>query len=63
MKALSIAETCKKIGVGRTLIYQLIEQGRLDARKLGNRTVILEDSADKLLDSLPRMGAEPSKAA
>jgi excisionase family DNA binding protein len=63
MKALRINATCDKLGVGRSKVYELVRAGKLDARKLGNRTVITEESADAFLESLPRMGAEPPQAA
>jgi helix-turn-helix protein len=42
------------LGVGRSLVYELIGRGDLDARKIGNRTVITADSIRRLLTAAPR---------
>ena len=41
-------------GIGRTLIYVEINAGRLVARKVGNKTIILRPDLLAWLDSLPR---------
>jgi excisionase family DNA binding protein len=61
MKALQIDAVCDKLGVGRTQVYKLIRAGKLDARKLGARTVVMEDSVDRVLESAPRI--EPRQAS
>ena len=38
--ALSINDTAKVLSLGRTSIYAMIADGRLDAFKLGRRTLI-----------------------
>ena len=38
---------------GRTTAYELIAQGKLDARKIGGRTVILAKSLRAYIASLP----------
>jgi excisionase family DNA binding protein len=38
--AVSIDEAARRLSVGRTLLYDLIRQGRMRAVKLGVRTVI-----------------------
>ena len=40
---MSIEETRAATGLGRTKLYQLINNGELKARKIGKRTVILKD--------------------
>ena len=40
--------------LSRSLLYVVIRQGALDARKLGGRTLILESDLQKFLRSLPR---------
>jgi excisionase family DNA binding protein len=52
-EALSIAEACAAIGIGRTKIYEAIGQGSLKARKLGKRTIILKDDLRAFLAALP----------
>ena len=58
----SVAEACEAIPCGRTMIYELIADRRLDARKLGNKTIITGDSVERLVETLPDAGlAKPSK--
>jgi len=53
--ALSIADACEMAGVGRTTIYAAIAEGRLKARKLGRRTLILRDDLTQFLVALPEI--------
>ncbi len=47
--AASINETAKALSLGRTSIYQLIREGRLETVKLGRRTLVKVDSIRRLL--------------
>lgn len=38
--AYSISEACRVSSLGRTRLYQLIGEGRLEVRKIGKRTLI-----------------------
>jgi len=49
--AYSIREACKASSLGRTTIYALIGQGRLQAVRVGGRTVIPAESLRNLLTS------------
>lgn len=49
----SIQEFADAIGVSRSLIYQALRQGQLTARKIGKRTVISAEDANKFLNRLP----------
>jgi excisionase family DNA binding protein len=49
----SIAEAAARSGIGRTVIYELINAGQLPARKCGRRTLILHDDLQRCLESLP----------
>lgn len=50
--ARSIEETLKVVPVGRTTLYGEIAAGRLKARKIGRRTVILASDLNAWLASL-----------
>jgi hypothetical protein len=49
----TIAEVTKISGLGRSTIYEAIGNGQLDARKAGNRTLIVATSLRSFLDNLP----------
>lgn len=46
--AISIADTIKALSLGRTKIYELINDGRLSAFKVGRRTLVKVDSIHAL---------------
>jgi hypothetical protein len=46
-------EACVALGIGRTLLYHLIAEGRVEVRKLGRRTVVFIPSLLKLMDGAP----------
>ncbi|MGO9681448.1 MAG: helix-turn-helix domain-containing protein [Beijerinckiaceae bacterium] len=52
-RAFSIREFSQAYRVGRTKIYEEIKAGRLRARKVGKRTVIIDDDAEDWLKRLP----------
>jgi excisionase family DNA binding protein len=56
--AYSVDETAVRAGVGRDKIYSAIREGHLAARKLGRRTLILQDDLDKFLRALPALELE-----
>ena len=47
----------KAIGVGRSKIYEEIRNGRLRAKKLGGRTLIIGKDASEYLSRLPDVNA------
>jgi excisionase family DNA binding protein len=47
--AVSINDTAKVLGLGRTSIYALIADGRLEAFKLGRSTLIRAESIRRLV--------------
>lgn len=49
--AVSINEAAKALSLGRSTIYVLISEGRLETRKIGKRTVIPTSSLAKLLEA------------
>lgn len=48
--AYSINETTQLLSMGRTSIYAMIADGRLESFKLGRRTLIKGDSIRRLVD-------------
>jgi len=48
--AISINDAAKVLGLGRTSIYSLVAVGRLEAFKLGRRTLIKTESVKRLVD-------------
>ena len=51
--AYTIADAAKASGIGRTTLYELIGAGKIEARKVGNRTLIPAESLRSCLASLP----------
>ena len=47
---LSVNETAKVLGLGRTSIYALIREGRIETVKLGRRTLVKTDSIRRLIE-------------
>jgi excisionase family DNA binding protein len=47
--ALSINDTAKTLGVGRTSIYAMLADGRLDAFHLGRRRLVRMESIRRLI--------------
>ncbi|WP_081863098.1 helix-turn-helix domain-containing protein [Azospirillum argentinense] len=52
--ALSVAEAKAKIGVGTTKFYELLNEGKIEAVKVGRKTLVLTDSLEKYVANLPR---------
>jgi len=48
--AYSIQDAVRATTLSRPRIYQLISQGKLRARKIGRRTLIMAESLQKLID-------------
>jgi len=48
---ISITAAAKALGLGRTTIYALIAEGRLDSIKVGSRHLIKTDSIRRLIAS------------
>jgi excisionase family DNA binding protein len=49
--AVSINDAAKTLGLGRTSIYVMIADGRLEAFKLGRRRLVKADSIRRLVAS------------
>ena len=48
--AYSINETARALSLGRTSIYALIGEGKLETLKLGRRTLVKAESVRRLVD-------------
>lgn len=60
-QALTCREVCRLTGLGRTKVNEEMREGRLRARKVGSRTLILAEDLDAWLESLPSRPIHPSK--
>lgn len=61
-KSWSIPEFAARHGIGQTSVYAEIKAGRLQARKMGARTIITREAEDAWLSALPVREAEQSAA-
>ena len=52
--ALSVRDAVRLSGISRSALYLRIAEGVIDARKAGGRTLIMADSLQKYIKSLPR---------
>jgi hypothetical protein len=48
-------ETEAILGISHASLYRLIGAGRLDARKLGGKTLITADSIERLVSEMPKV--------
>jgi hypothetical protein len=49
----SIDGTARRLGISRTKTYDLLNQGLLEAVKIGDRTIVTEPSIQKLIATAP----------
>jgi excisionase family DNA binding protein len=54
-QAYTIAQAAKAAGIGRSTLYAELSAGKLQARKLGRRTLILASDLSCWLSSLPTL--------
>ncbi len=47
--ASTVSTACSRLGIGRTLLYDLLKQGKLRKIKLGTRTLIPESELQRLI--------------
>lgn len=48
--AYTVPEACAAIGIGRTNLYKLASQKKVDLRKVGGRTVVTAASLHRLVE-------------
>jgi hypothetical protein len=53
MGALRIKDFCREYGIGSTRLWEVINSGALDVRRVGRRVLITRASAEAWLLSLP----------
>ena len=58
-RAISITNFGETYGPSRSTTYELIAQGKITARKIGRKTVIDVESADRWFASLPEADIRP----
>jgi hypothetical protein len=51
--AMTVSEFLRWASIGRTKFYAELKSKRLVARKLGTKTIVLRDDAQRWLNSLP----------
>jgi hypothetical protein len=54
-EGLSLAQASTVAGIGRTKLYEAINDGLLTARKFGKRTIILRGDLQRFLNALPEV--------
>jgi excisionase family DNA binding protein len=63
MRALSVEEVLEITGISRPTFYEHAFAGRIKARKLGRRTVVLESDLREYLESLPTLEGQQGKGS
>jgi hypothetical protein len=61
--AYSLVSFASRHAISRSKIYGEIRAGRLIARKIGDRTIILAEDGRAWRESLPKVSANPSELA
>lgn len=51
-RCLSVDETATAVGLGRTKIYELINEGKLKSVKVGRRRLVPAAAVDEFLETL-----------
>jgi excisionase family DNA binding protein len=54
-EAYAVREFCARYGICRQTFYDEIKRGRIRARKLGKKTIILKSDAEAWAASLPEL--------
>jgi excisionase family DNA binding protein len=56
-----VERTCARYGISRSYLYRLIGDGLIATRKLGRRILIVVDSVDAYVATLPRADIRPDR--
>jgi excisionase family DNA binding protein len=46
-----IPDVCRRLGIGRTLLYEIIKSGQIRTIKIGNRTLVPESELCRFVNS------------
>jgi len=52
-RLLTVPEVCEHLAVSRSRLYQLLSEGRVQARKCGSRTLVPEGELKRFIETLP----------
>lgn len=52
-EAFTVREFCERYSVGRTKAYELLNANEVEARKVGSRTLVTRQSAERWFENLP----------
>ena len=53
MKAVSVTEASRLLGISRNLAYEAIRRGEIPSVKIGGRILVPTEALDKMLSSSP----------
>ena len=48
-----VRKTAKRLGIGVSTTWKLIAEGKLKVKRIGRRTLVTDDSINRLLESVP----------
>jgi excisionase family DNA binding protein len=54
--AYTVAEALVRLNLSRDTFYRLVREGRLRARKVGRKTLVLDSDLRQFLETLPTIG-------
>lgn len=54
--ALTVNEFCRRFSVSRTTFYEQVKTRRLEVRKIGQKSIVLTEEAERWLAALPSSG-------
>ena len=52
-RLLSIPQACRVLGVGRSVLYQMLSSGQIRSVKIGRRRLVPREAIDEFVANLP----------
>jgi excisionase family DNA binding protein len=49
----TVRDACKELACGKSKLYELIGRGAIEAKKMDSTTLVLAESIDRYIDTLP----------